>query len=54
MTHVIGTLNEKHVTSANALDLDEARYLAIGWLRRGAVDKVEVRTPGQAPRFIYS
>ncbi len=47
-------LNGQTVAQANAEDLDEARYLAHNLLRSGDADLVELDTPGQATRRIYS
>jgi hypothetical protein len=47
-------MNGQTVAQANAEDLDDARYLAHNLLRNGDADVVELDTPGQPTRRIYS
>jgi hypothetical protein len=45
---LIGRKNGIYVGSANAEDMDEARYTAGKWLQSGTMDSVDVMRPGQA------
>ncbi len=51
---IIAIRNGQAAGSANAENLDEARYMAHNWLRGGVADEVRLLIPGQAPRTIYS